>query len=530
MADIVLSTLNARYAHAAFGLRYLLANLEELQDRAEIVEFDISHRPLDVAEQLLARKPRLIGLGVYIWNLDQTTRLVSDLRRIAPEVLIVVGGPEVSHEAHDLELTRLADHVIAGEADLAFRDLCRQLLSPPSGSRGQTSRPEKFLAAPLPQFAQLRLPYHLYTEQDIAHRVIYVEASRGCPYECEFCLSALDIPVRQASLEAFLQAMEELLARGVRQFKFVDRTFNLNLKTSRAILEFFLQRLTPDLFVHFELVPDRLPDSLREVIVKFPPGALQFEVGIQTFNPQVAALISRRQDYQQTETNLRWLRSATGVHVHADLIVGLPGETVESFAAGFDRLVELEPQEIQVGILKRLRGAPLARHDAEWQMVYSAYPPYEILRTRLIDAPTMQRLRRFARFWDLVANSGNFVESTPRLWLAGGPFERFLAFSDWLHGASGRTSGISLKRLAEYVFTWLTDHAGQNPAEVAPVIFRDYQRGGKSDLPPFLRPWLATETAARVFPTAPAQPRGARRQARHLAEQAPEEPSSERAL
>ena len=175
---------------------------------------------------------------------------------------------------------------------------------------------------------------------------------------------------------------------------------------------------------------------------------------------------------------------------------------------------------------KRLRGAPLARHDAEWQMVYSAYPPYEILRTRLIDAPTMQRLRRLARFWDLVANSGNFVESTPRLWLAGRPFERFLAFSDWLHGASGRTSGISLKRLAEYVFTWLTDHAGQNPAEVAPVIFRDYQRGGKSDLPPFLRPWLATETAACVSPTAPAQPRGARRQARHLAEQAPEPPLS----
>ncbi len=521
MAEIVLATLNARYAHAAFGLRYLLANLEELQERAEILEFDISHRPLDVAEQLLARQPRIIGLGVYIWNLEQTTRLVSDLKRIAPEITIVLGGPEVSYEAHDLEITRLADHVIAGEADLAFRELCRQLLSTTSGPAPDLARPEKFIAAPLPQISQLRTPYHLYTDQDIAHRVIYVEASRGCPYECEFCLSSLDIPVRQFPLDSFLQAMDELLARGVRQFKFVDRTFNLNLKVSRTILEFFLRRLTPDLFVHFELVPDRLPDSLRDVIVRFPPGALQFEVGIQTFNPEVAALISRRQDYAETEANLRWLRSAPGVHVHADLIVGLPGESVESFAAGFDRLVELQPQEIQVGILKRLRGTPIGRHDAAWEMVYGAYPPYEILRNRLIDAPTMQRLRRFARFWDLVANSGNFVESTPWLWREGRPFERFLAFSDWLHLASGRTNGISLKRLAEYVFTWLTEQQGQPPADVAPVILRDYQRGGKSDLPPFLRPWLPSETASRVS-AAPPQPRGARRQARHLAEQTSE--------
>lgn len=527
MAEIVLSTLNARFAHAAFGLRYLLANLQDLQDRAEIVEFDISHRPLDVAEQLLARQPRIIGLGVYIWNIEQTTRLVSDLKRIAPTITIVLGGPEVSYEADDLEITRLADHVIAGEADIAFRDLCRHLLASPTGERTPGSRaPDKFIAAPLPHFGDLQLPYALYDEHDIAHRVIYVEASRGCPYECEFCLSSLDIPVRQAPLESFLQAMDDLLARGVRQFKFVDRTFNLNLKVSRAILEFFLERMRPDLFVHFELVPDRLPDSLRDVIRRFPPGTLQFEVGIQTFNPAVASLISRRQDYQQTSANLEWLRRETGVHVHADLIVGLPGETVESFAGGFDRLVALEPQEIQVGILKRLRGTPITRHDAEWGMVYSAYPPYEILQTRLVDAPTMQRLRRFARFWDLVANSGNFVESTPWLWRGTQPFAGFLAFSDWLHVASGRTSGISLKRLAEYVFTWLTAERGASPQEVAPVVFRDYQRGGKSDIPPFLRPWLDPGESLRGAAGGTSLPRGARRQARHLSEPSAESPGS----
>ena len=230
--------------------------------------------------------------------------------------------------------------------------------------------------------------------------------------------------------------MQRLLDRGVKQFKFVDRTFNLNVATSQTILEFFLARYQPGHFFHFEMIPDRLPESLREVIARFPPGALQFEVGIQTFNPEVAALISRRQNYDRLADNFHFLRRETGVHIHADLIAGLPGETVESFAAGFDRLIALGPQEIQVGILKRLRGTPIVRHDAEWQMIYNPHPPYEILQNKLIDFATMQRLRRFARYWDLVGNSGNFIESTPLIWsgnLAGGR-------------ASSRADNLGLRR------------------------------------------------------------------------------------
>src|SRR5207249_1241801 len=169
------------------------------------------------------------------------------------------------------------------------------------------------------------------------------------------------------------------------------------------------ERLGPGLFLHFEMIPDRLPEALRGTIAKFPPGTLQFEVGIQTFNEEVAARISRRQENARLADNLRFLREHTGVHVHADLIVGLPGEDVESFAAGFDRLVALRPQEIQVGMLKRLRGTPIVRHDLEFAMAYSPHAPYEILQTRDIDFAMMQRMRRFSRYWDLVANSGNFL-------------------------------------------------------------------------------------------------------------------------
>jgi hypothetical protein len=367
------------------------------------------------------------------------------------------------------------------------------------------------IAAELPVLDRLQLPYDLYTAEDIARRVIYVEASRGCPYSCEFCLSALEIPVRQFSLERFLSALGSLFDRGARQFKFVDRTFNLNLRTSRAILDFFYERYEPGLFLHFEMIPDRFPEPLRESIHRFPAGALQFEVGVQTFNEHTAELISRRQDNQKLEENLRFLRSETGVHVHADLIVGLPGESLESFGDGFDRLLGLGPQEIQVGMLKRLRGTPIVRHDVEWAMNYGARAPYEILSNRLIDADTMARMARFARFWDLVANSGNFIESAPRLWRDRSAFAGFLAFADWIYARTGRTWGIPLTELAESVFRYLVDVLGQDPKQTADTIWRDYQRGGRPDRPAFLSAYVEAPSRRMLL----AQPSRARRQARH---------------
>ncbi len=484
MPDIVLATLNAKFSHAAFGLRYLRANLGELRDRSELAEFDINQRPLEIVEKLLARSPRIIGLGIYIWNVAPTTEVVALLKCLRPDVLIVLGGPEVSYETEAQEIVHLADHVITGEADLEFARLCAALLA------GQ--RPDhKIIAAEPPDPARLKLPYDEYADTDVAHRIIYVEASRGCPFSCEFCLSSLEIPVRPFPLDPLLEALDLLLARGVRQFKFVDRTFNLNLAVSRRLLEFFLARLRPGLFLHFEMIPDRLPEGLRSLIARFPAGTLQFELGVQTFDPAVATRIRRRQDNAHLEDNFRFLREHTDVHIHADLIVGLPGESVASFAAGFDRLIALRPQEIQVGLLKRLRGAPISRHTAEWEMVYAPTPPYEILQNKLITFPTMQRLRRFARFWDLLGNSGNFVETVPLLWAEGGsPFARFLDLSDWLFAQAGRQHAIALPVLTELVFGFLTRVRGLDARRVAEALHRDDERCGRADPPAFLRPWL----------------------------------------
>ncbi|QOV88571.1 B12-binding domain-containing radical SAM protein [Humisphaera borealis] len=531
MPDIVLTTLNARYAHSAFGLRYLMANLGHLQDRAAIAEFDISQRPVDVLEAILARSPRIVGVGVYIWNIEQTTRLVADLKRVRPDITVILGGPEVSYETEEQEIVRTADYVITGEADLRFASVCESILAgtPPS---------EKVIASALPQFehkptrsllnvavaeldrtseaSAVALPYDLYTDEDIKQRVIYVEASRGCPFKCEFCLSSLDVPVRNVPTDAFLASMQRLLDRGVRQFKFVDRTFNLNLNISRAILDFFRERYTPGLFLHFEMIPDRLPEALRAPIAAFPPGVLQFEVGIQSFNEEICDRISRRQDAAKVEQNLRWLRAETGVHVHADLIVGLPGEDLASFGRGFDRLVDLGPQEIQVGILKRLRGTPIVRHDGPFGMVYSPHAPYEILQTGAIGFADMQRMRRFARFWDLVANSGNFAGTTPMLWEGGSAFQAFLRLSDWLFERLGRNHAIALGALAERLFEYLTESLGRDRKTVAEALWEDVRQGGRRDGPDFLRPFVSEASLAQGRRTVTAKSLPAR-QERHLA-------------
>jgi len=324
-SDILLATLNARYIHSAFGLRYLKANLGEFKERCSIEEFTLESRPEDVVEQLLRHEPKVVGFGVYIWNSIQTERVVGLLKAVAPEIIVVLGGPEVSYENDDQAIVAISDYVITGWGETSFRELLVDLLS-------DTLPEEKIIAGKQPKLEHIDMPYHLYTDDDIRNRVLYVEASRGCPFKCEFCLSALDRTAWPFDLDAFLAQMDILHQRGARHFKFVDRTFNLKIKNSLRILEFFLQRMGDDLFLHFEVVPDHLPDALKEMISKFPVGSLQFEIGIQTFNPEVQARISRRQNNDQAKANLVWIREHTNAYIHADLIFGLPGESVESFA------------------------------------------------------------------------------------------------------------------------------------------------------------------------------------------------------
>lgn len=480
MPAITLATLNARFSHASLGLRYLFANMAEMRDETRLLEFVIGQPPFEIAEQILAAAPRIAAFGVYIWNVEETLKIVALLKRVRPELIIVLGGPEVSHEGEEQEITGLADYVISGAGDLEFARLCRDLLA---GKRPQA----KFIAAAPPSLAQLELPYRYYTDADIAHRIVYVEASRGCPFKCEFCLSSLDKTVSPFDLTRFLAEMQQLYERGLREFKFVDRTFNLNIDACLRILDFFLERLDEKLFLHFELIPDHLPGKLKEAILRFPAGCLQFEVGVQTFNPEVQALISRKQDIAKTEENLRWLREHTHVHLHADLIIGLPGEDLDSFAAGFNRLVGLRPHDIQVGILKRLRGTPIIRHTRDFDLRFSPFAPYNILSTDRIDFATMQRLARFARYWEMIANNRRFTLALPLI-LDSDPFGRFLRLADWLWATTGKTHQIALDRLFDLLFRAMNEELGVNAEQARTALSQDFANCGARGNPAFGAP------------------------------------------
>jgi radical SAM superfamily enzyme YgiQ (UPF0313 family) len=438
---IVLATLNARYFHTSFGLRYLYANLKDLQQYCEIKEFIIQTRAMDIVEQILTAKPSIVGFGVYIWNIVETTDVVNLLKVIAPEIKIVLGGPEVSYETEQQAIVQCADYVLTGAADLSFYQLCKNIIN--------NTPPDKKIVHSKPvELSELELPYQYYTDEDLTHRLLYVEASRGCPFKCEFCLSSLDKASVPFALDLFLEQMEILYQRGARNFKFIDRTFNLNIKTTMQIMQFFLDKMTDDLYLHFEVVPDHLPRKLKELLAQFPEGSLQFEIGIQTFNTEVQANISRKQNNAKSKENLIWLKDNTHAHIHADLIFGLPGETFDTFKDSFNQLYHCRPHEIQMGILKRLKGSPIIRHTEAFDLRFNPLPPFNILSTDRVSFTTMQRINRFARYWDMIGNSGRFKYSLPHI-LSDKPFDDFMAITEWIFNKTGQIHKINLKKLFE---------------------------------------------------------------------------------
>jgi len=485
MSAIILTTFNARYTHTSLGLRYLYANLGTLQPQAQIMEFVIGANIPECAEAILAKKPRIVGIGVYIWNALEVQALVKLIKQVAPYVQIVLGGPEASHLPHRIAFDE-ADYIIQGEGEVEFKKLCNALLDgePPQ---------DTFIKANPVDMDSIILPYDAYSEHDITHRYCYVEASRGCPFGCEFCLSSLDKKVRDVPLEKFLDSLEKLWLRGVRNFKFIDRTFNLDINTASKLLDFFLAK-DGEYFVHFEVIPERFPLELRERIARFAPASLQLEVGIQTLNPQIAKAIHRRLNMPKIEENLAFLQQNTKAHLHVDLIIGLPGESVESFANGLNRLYSLTQCEVQIGILKKLSGTTLSRHDEEFAMRYSHLPPYEIIQNNLIPFELMQRLKRFARFWDMIFNSGNFKSSTPLLWENGDVFGGFLNFSDWLYAQTESTWQISLERLAKLFMQYLLICKGFKEQSIREMLTNDLLSIPGRKLPSFLRSNVPTQS------------------------------------
>jgi radical SAM superfamily enzyme YgiQ (UPF0313 family) len=379
--------------------------------------------------------------------------------------IVVLGGPEVSYLSPEAEIFKYADYVIRGEGEIAFRKLCENILN--DEYKPPQERPQ-FIDAENVSLEGIKSAYHLYSDEDISKKLIYVEASRGCLFACEFCLSAAKDSngkhdaVREFPLEPFFDEMTELVNRRVRTFKFLDRSFNINIKRAVEICGFFLEKIEErkePLVVHFEMVPSLFPQELLEILARFPPGTLRLEIGIQSLNAEVTYRIGRPSDPEKEQENLRTLREKTNAIIHADLIAGLPCEDMVSFGRGFDRLFlalydsngnsysEQKPRnEIQLGILKLLPGTPIIRHNDNFNMKYNPAPPYEIEENSTMSASEIRQIKNYARFWEMLVNRRLIV-----LKKRESVFKDFIALSDSLLSHFGRNWGIDRNELLKAV-------------------------------------------------------------------------------
>ncbi len=470
MSDIILTTINAKYIHSAFGIRSLWCNLGELQDHAEIVEFNINQQIGQITEDLLSKSPKIICFSTFIWNVELISSLIINIRSLAPEIKIIIGGPEASFEYQNTNWFPYVDHVISGEGEIELPKLILSILA-------NNNSAKVINAEPINDLTQIQMPYSAYSDEDIANRVIYVESSRGCPFGCEFCISSLDKTVRFYDVDKFVGEMEELAKRGVKHFKFIDRTFNVGTARAVKILDFFLDNWREGMQLHFEIVPDKLNSTLLNKMKKFPLHGLHLEIGIQSYNPETQDLISRRQDFELTKTNLSSLLTETGALVHTDLVIGLPGETYESFTDGFNQLIAMRPQEIQIGFLKRLKGTPIIRHTDQFELTFEQDSPFEILQTKDISFKQMRDLKRFSRYFDLYYNSENFPEALELLWEVDSDcFNTFSKLSNFTWDKTGQTHKISLKNLMKIFFEFMQELDAVNIDKVFEALSNDFYR------------------------------------------------------
>lgn len=519
---IVLVACNARYSHSAFALKTLRANLPtDLRAQCATVEWTLQNDPVEAAYDILARSPRIVGLSVYLWSLPFMRTLAETLKSTHPEIVLFAGGPEIARPERRLgdPLFACADVLIVGEGERAVAALCRSVIDSQDAAKREFPElapllGQKVLVAPKPDMAALALPYDEYTDEDLAHRILYVETGRGCPYRCAFCLSSSDKPLRYFDLDRLFAAFQKLLDRGARSFKFLDRTLNASLQRALKILEFFAP-YRDRVALHFEMVPHEIPDALLDAMAQFPPGAIQIEFGVQTLTPHVAQNIARQLDAERLLHNLHKLRTHTHVHIHADLIAGLPGESFDEFARGFERLRTSGVQEIQLGILKRLKGSPLDDQAERWGLVFASEPPYEILQTPTMSFVELTRFKRFARFYDTLVNNANFPLTIEAL-CHDDFFARFMHLTQWIYAHTLATQGISQTRWVALLFEYMTTEAPFSPQDAALLIIRDYLRSRKEDIPSCLKPHLPADFSISACKRASHANAGRLRQEKHL--------------
>lgn len=409
----IITTLNAKYIHTSLALRLLyVANRE--QHNIAFKEFIIKEKAETIAESLLTENPNTIGFGVYIWNVEQTKAVIVELKRRAPYLIIIVGGPEVTYEPEFFLSNWQIDYVISGEGEFVLGELLTALENNELIDIASVSTHEKIskvvAQADINKIASLASPYTLIEDrEEMKNKVIYFETSRGCPYQCQYCLSSLEKGVRYFPKEYILDNLRYLIDNGAKLIKFLDRTFNINKEHTTRIFDFMIDNYRPRLSCQFEVYADILTDEVIDSLnARLPKDYFRFEIGIQSTHEPTNIAVKRRQNFSLLAANIKKIMDGGKIDLHLDLIAGLPHETLELFIKSFNDVFALGGKEVQLGFLKMLRGTGLRNLADRYGYKYDPKAPYEILYNNDISRAELDRIHEAEHALEKYWNSGKF--------------------------------------------------------------------------------------------------------------------------
>ena len=466
---VLLAAINAKYIHSNLGIYSLKTYGEKmlkewgLAEQAEIslAEYTINHQMEQILQDIYKRKPDVIGFSCYIWNISYVKVILADIKKVLPDVKIWAGGPEVSYHGEAfLKEEPAVDLVMMGEGEITFAHFLKALLEgedlkqvPGLMVRNADGTFTDTGFRQVMDMSQIPFPYAFMDMKELEHRIIYYESSRGCPFSCAYCLSSIDKKLRFRSLDLVLPELEWFLQAKVPQVKFVDRTFNCKKSHAMAIWQYIRDHDNGVTNFHFEIAADLLDKDELDLLSTMRPGLVQLEIGVQSTNEKTLEAIRRKTDIEEIREITETINSWHNIHQHLDLIAGLPWEDLESFKKSFNDVYEMEPEQLQLGFLKVLKGSYMEELIPTCDLLYSAAPPYEVLCTKWLSYGDVLELKDIEEMTEVHYNSRQFTCTLKELEKEfDTPYEIFSFMAGYYN--KNHLFGISHSRIARYEILW----------------------------------------------------------------------------
>ena len=466
---VLLAAINAKYIHSNLGIYSLKTYGEKMlkewglaeEAKVSLAEYTINHQMEQILQDIYKRKPDVIGFSCHIWNISYVKMILADIKKVLPDVKIWAGGPEVSYHGEAfLKEEPAVDLVMMGEGEITFAHFLKALLEgedlkqvPGLMVRNADGTFTDTGFRQVMDMSQIPFPYAFMDMKELEHRIIYYESSRGCPFSCAYCLSSIDKKLRFRSLDLVLPELEWFLQAKVPQVKFVDRTFNCKKSHAMAIWQYIRDHDNGVTNFHFEIAADLLDKDELDLLSTMRPGLVQLEIGVQSTNEKTLETIRRKTDIEEIRQITATINSWHNIHQHLDLIAGLPWEDLESFKKSFNDVYEMEPEQLQLGFLKVLKGSYMEELIPDCDLLYSAAPPYEVLCTKWLSYGDVLELKDIEEMTEVHYNSRQFTCTLKELEKEfDTPYEMFSFMAGYYN--KNHLFGISHSRIARYEILW----------------------------------------------------------------------------